>query len=263
MALTSADLDLAALTADAGAAILAVRARSLASERKADGSPVTDADRQAEAIILAGLPAIWPGLPVVAEESAAAGMLPETGSEFVLVDPLDGTREFVSGLDEFTVNIARIRLGVPVAGIVLAPVSGDYFIASEAGGAWAARGVARGRLPLAADFRSIAVRVAGPGLTAVISRSHGDRDTEAFLAGRRIAARRSIGSSLKFCLIAQGEADIYPRFGPTMEWDTAAGDAVLRAAGGCVKRPDGSAFLYGKAAEGYRNGPFVATGAVS
>lgn len=261
MALTAVDLALVALAARAGAAILAVRRRSLASVEKADGSPVTEADREAEAIILAGLPAIWPGLPVVAEEAVAAGILPEIGRNFVLVDALDGTREFVAGRDEFTVNIGRIEDGQPVAGLVHVPATGDFYIAAERGGAWAARSVPAGMVPKASDFLPVAVRPAPQSPVTLVSLSHFDTRTAEHLAHRASGEVRNIGSSIKFCLIAAGEADLYPRYAPTREWDTAAGDAILRAAGGTMKQPDGSVFVYGKVDQGFENGPFIAAGA--
>lgn len=259
MVLTRNDLALAALACSAGAAILAVRAAALASDTKPDGSPVTEADRRAERIILDGIAVIWPGLPVIAEEAVSGGQVPVVADTFVLVDPLDGTREFIAGRAEFTVNIALVRHRVPVCGVVFAPATGAMFLAGEGGGAWRAD-VDGCRPPGDGAFRRIGVRPCGAGLVALVSHSHGDEMTEAWLAGQPVVARRNIGSSLKFCLIAAGEADVYPRFGPTMEWDTAAGDAVLRAAGGKVLQPDGAPFLYGKAATGFRNGPFIARG---
>lgn len=220
---------------------------------KQDGSPLTQADLAAHAAILAGLAAACPDLPVVSEEDAARAEAPPEGP-FILVDPLDGTREFISGNGEFTVNIALIDAGVPVAGVVHAPALGRLWAGALGAGATASG-------PDGAPARSIAVRAPGAaGLVAVASRSHRDAETEAFLAGLPIAGLRSVGSSLKFCLVAEGEADVYPRFGPTMEWDTAAGQAVLEAAGGRVVCPDGAPFRYGKAGAAWRNGGFVAWG---
>lgn len=218
---------------------------------KADGSPVTLADQLAEAVILSALARIAPDIPVVSEENAASHSL-HAPERFFLVDPLDGTREFVKrdGKGAFTVNIALIDNGVPVAGVVHAPALDRLFAGAIGHGASESQG--DGRL-------SIAVRpIPGEGPVAVASSSHRDRETDDWLSAQRIREVVSIGSSLKFCLIAAGEADVYPRFGPTMEWDTAAGDAVLRAAGGEVRSPGGQLMRYGKPA--YRNGAFIARG---
>jgi len=218
---------------------------------KADGSPLTEADLAAHGAILAGLAAACPEFPVISEEDAGCAEAPPGGA-FILVDPLDGTREFLSGNGEFTVNIALIEAGAPVAGVVLAPALGRLW--------WGAVGEGAGLRATDGTARPIAARRApAEGLVAVASRSHRDAETEAFLAGQHVAGLRSVGSSLKFCLVAEGEADLYPRFGPTMEWDTAAGQAVLAAAGGRVVTPAGAPFRYGK--PGLRNGPFVAWGA--
>jgi 3'(2'), 5'-bisphosphate nucleotidase len=232
------------LALEAGAAIMRVHAGRVRVEEKADRSPVTEADRAAEAVILAGLRAACPALPVIAEEEASAGLSPlDPGNEFILVDPLDGTREFIRGGADFTVNIALIRNGAPVAGVVYAPALPRFFSA--------AGGVAE-EIKLAPDGARLGARgvivVRCPPLVprVVASRSHRTPETESFLAGFPGAEIVSIGSSLKFCLLAAGEADLYPRFGPTMEWDTAAGDAILRSAGGITHRPDGSILDYGK-----------------
>ncbi len=220
---------------------------------KADGSPVTAADQAAEDIILPRLRALTPDIPVVSEEEAAQGLSPEvTGARFWLVDPLDGTKEFLSGNGEFTVNIALIENGVPVLGVVVIPARRETYAGAGPGTA---------TLTDAAGTRPIAVRdVPAAGLTVVGSRSHGDAAAMAtFLAGRRVCDFRPAGSSLKLCLIARGEADLYPRLGTTMEWDIAAGHAVLAAAGGRVERLDGAPFTYGK--PDYRNPHFAAYGA--
>ena len=217
---------------------------------KEDRSPVTEADELAEEIILERLRDVLPGVPVIAEECAARGILPEADGRFVLVDPLDGTKEFLSRNGEFTVNIALIEGGRPVAGCVYAPVVDALYC----GGRRAWREVAGAR-------QALATRAYPPeGLTALCSRSHPDPASDAYLAKLRLAGRLEAGSSLKFCRVAEGSADIYPRFGPTMEWDVAAGHAVLAAAGGTVVRPDGSPFAYGKRVTGYRNEAFVAWG---
>ncbi|MBL8574754.1 MAG: 3'(2'),5'-bisphosphate nucleotidase CysQ [Hyphomicrobiaceae bacterium] len=255
---TALALQFARIASQAGAVIMAIYASDFAMRVKADKSPVSEADEQAEAVIVAALRALDPATPILAEEMAAAEGVHDVGPRFFCVDPLDGTRQFASRNGEFTVNIALVENGVPTVGCVYAPVIGRMWI----GGETAARAdLAPGAAVEAAAFRTIQARHPRGGLTAFVSRSHLDAETIAYVACLDIAERVQIGSSLKFCRIAEGEADIYPRFGPTMEWDTAAAHAVLAAAGGSVVRPDGSPFLYGKAADGYRNGPFVALGA--
>ena len=214
---------------------------------KADRSPVTDADEEAERLILAALADAFPGVPVVAEEEAAAGRIAAVGGRFFLVDPLDGTKEFLSANGEFTVNIAEMVDGVPVAGAVYAPALARMFL-GDGGGAF------EGAKPIRARAAP------GQGLVAVGSRSHADAATAEFLKAYPVTKFVSAGSSLKFCLVAAGEADIYARGGRTMEWDTAAGHAVLRAAGGSVTRWDGTPLLYGK--PGFENPAFVARGLV-
>jgi 3'(2'), 5'-bisphosphate nucleotidase len=242
----------------AGGAIMAVYATDFAVQQKADASPVTVADEAAEKIILADLAAIAPGVPVVAEEAVAAGRVPVIANRFFLVDPLDGTREFVARRDEFTVNVAFIEAGEPVLGVVFAPARHElYWGDVRAGKAGRIEADPDGTMPSLGN--AISVRPApARGLTAVASRSHRTPETDAFLANYPVVEFRSIGSSLKFCLVAAGEADIYPRLGPTMEWDTAAGHAVLSAAGGRVIGLDGEPLRYGK--PGFRNGNFVALG---
>ncbi len=247
----------------AGGAIMAVYATDFAVRDKPDASPVTVADEAAEKIILADLAAIAPEIPVVAEEAVAAGHGPALmgstiAERFFLVDPLDGTKEFISHRDEFTVNIALIESGVPVLGVVFAPARRELF--------WGdVRARRAGRIDADPDGTmpsmgsGIHARMPpADGLTAVASRSHRTPETDAFLTRHQIREFRSIGSSLKFCLVATGEADIYPRLGTTMEWDTAAGHAVLLAAGGSVTGLEGEPFTYGKPA--FRNGHFVAWG---
>jgi 3'(2'), 5'-bisphosphate nucleotidase len=228
---------LADLAMEAGACIMRHYRPDVAVSRKGDGSPVTQADCEAEAVILAGLRRLAPGVPVVAEEEAAAGRVPDACPQFFLVDPLDGTREFITGNGEFTVNIALVENGVPVLGVVFAPAIGRLFAASPSG-AWRSEGDG--------ERHAIGVRAAPGALTVVGSRSHGSQETETFLQGLPVAGFAACGSSLKFCLLAAGEADLYPRFGRTMEWDTAAGDAILRSAGGLVTTCDGEALRYGK-----------------
>ena len=217
---------------------------------KSDRSPVTDADEEAEKLILAELAKAFPGVPVVAEEQAAAGRISQVGSRFFLVDPVDGTKEFVKRGGEFTVNIGEIVDSEPASGVVLAPAIGRLFVGAAGEGAFE---LSNGTL------RDIACRAPAPdGLVAISSRSHPDAKTDELLKSMPIKGHTNAGSSLKFCLVAAGEADIYPRAGTTMEWDTAAGHAVLRAAGGTVTNWDGSPFLYGK--PDFRNGPFIARG---
>ncbi|HEY6483571.1 MAG TPA: 3'(2'),5'-bisphosphate nucleotidase CysQ [Steroidobacteraceae bacterium] len=225
---------------------------------KTDDSPVTIADHAAEAVILKRLRAVAPGVPIIAEEECAAGRIPSIGTEFFLVDPLDGTKEFVHRRGEFTVNIALIRAGVPQLGVVYAPASASLFI-GDVSARRAFRADQRPGDAFSAPSQPIAVRaVPTEGLTVVCSRSHSNPQTEAYLRGYPIAKRVSVGSSLKFCLLAAAQADLYPRLGATMEWDTAAGHAVLTAAGGEVWAPGGVPLRYGKA--GFRNDCFVACG---
>jgi 3'(2'), 5'-bisphosphate nucleotidase len=234
---------LADLCDAAGEVILSLFRDEVNVDRKADDSPVTEADRRAEAVILDGLARLYPEIPVVAEEAASAGKIPQVSDRFFLVDPLDGTREFISGLGDFTVNIALVENGLPVMGAVFAPHRGSAFLGKTGKGAFE-RVTAAGA---PADWRRIEVRKPAPVQpVAVASRSHRDAQTDDLLARLGLADSVSVGSSLKFCLLARGEADFYPRFGRTMEWDTAAGHAVLGAAGGEVAGLDGAPFLYGK-----------------
>jgi 3'(2'), 5'-bisphosphate nucleotidase len=246
-------LALATLLAErAGATIRTIRERGFQVHRKADQSVVTEADHAAEAIIVAGLQAALPGCLVVAEEAAAGGKISHPTAEFWLVDPLDGTREFAGGGDDFAVNIGLVRDGKPVLGVVGVPAKGDIYGGIVGVGAW--RQTDGGRTP-------IAVRSAPPeGLTVVASRHHGDQTRlDTFLDGRTVAGVVNFGSSLKFCRVAEGRADLYPRFGRTMEWDTCAPQAVLEAAGGRVETLDGAPLLYGK--PGWDNPHFVCWGA--
>ena len=254
--------ELAALMAravlSAGPAILEVYARgATAAVQKGDGSPVTEADLRAQEKILAFLAKELPGAPVVSEEDVGERAEFDPMGRFILVDPLDGTREFIARNGEFTVNVALIEGGAPVAGAVFAPVLGKLWVGGA--GAFCAEGIVGDSAPRD-RWRPIKTRPAPAALTALASRSHLDPDTAAFLARLPIAERRSAGSSLKFCVVAEGEADVYPRFGPTMEWDTAAGHAVLLAAGGIVLTPEGAPLRYGKQAASLRNGSFIAWG---
>ena len=219
---------------EAGAEIEAIYGAGCAHEVKEDGSPVTIADQRAEAIILARLGAAFPDVPVVAEEEACAGRIPECGERFFLVDPLDGTKGFIQRNGEFTVNIGLIEQGAPVAGVVYAPASGLLYYGAKSAGAF--RRQVRGEAP--AEAIRVRARPAS-GLTAIGSRNHHAQGTEARNAALGITEYLPSGSSLKFCLLADGSADVYPRYGRTMEWDTAAGQAVLEAAGGRVMALDG------------------------
>ncbi len=252
----------AQLTVVAGAAVMRVYANGCHVRYKADASPVSEADELAEAIILEALATCAPGIPVLAEESAARGIKPALDGRFILVDPVDGTREFISRNGEFTVNIALIEAGVPVVGAVYAPALGRLWMGADTASCCAV--IPGAPVPAPEDRQVIAVRAAPQtGYTVLASRSHCDAATEAFLAKLPIGERKSAGSSLKFCRLAEGAADVYPRFGPTMEWDTAAGDAVLRAAGGCVNAVEGGPLAYGKTGSDYRNGGFIAWGDAS
>jgi 3'(2'), 5'-bisphosphate nucleotidase len=248
-----------AIASEAGKLIMAIYADAPRIDTKADGSPVSDADRESERLIRARLRKILPEVPLIAEESFDPQQCRQAPDRFLLVDPLDGTREFISRNGEFTVNIALIENGQPTIGCVYAPACEAMYIAgADAFHATLSPGAT---LPPLADLGPIRTRpYPGAGLSAVASRSHLDPQTEAFLKRLPIASHRNAGSSLKFCVIAQGEADVYPRLAPTMEWDTAAGQAVLLAAGGCVVGTDGAPLRYGKASAGFRNDGFVAWG---
>lgn len=241
--------DLAQAAREAGEAILEVVGRGFDVESKHDASPVTEADRAAELVILAALAKAAPGVPVIAEEEVAAGRIPAHDDTYFLVDPLDGTKEFVRGGDDYTVNIGLIERGLPKLGVVFAPATKRLHGGCVGEGAWLDEGSGR---------TSIRTRARGEELTAVASKSHLNQATIDYLeAAVGNCGYVSVGSSLKFCIVAEGRADIYPRAAPTSEWDTAAGHAVLLAAGGLVDGPDGSSLRYGKRA--YLNRAFVAT----
>ena len=234
---------------EAGEAILSIVRRGFEIEAKSDRSPVTEADRAAELIILAALARAAPGVPVIAEEEVAAGRIPAHDDLYFLVDPLDGTKEFVRGGDDYTVNIGLIERGTPRLGVVYAPATGRLHGGCVEAGAWVDEGKGR------AEIRT---RARGEQLTAVASKSHLNQATIDYLnEAVGTCDYVAIGSSLKFCIVAEGRADIYPRASPTSEWDTAAGHAVLLAAGGVVDGPDGAPLRYGKRA--FLNRAFVAT----
>jgi 3'(2'), 5'-bisphosphate nucleotidase len=244
------------LVIEAGAAILAINRAYLSVERKPDGSPVTEADLAADRIILDGLTRIAPELPVLSEERLEGGKPPSTGS-FFLVDPLDGTREFVAGRDEFTVNVALVTNGVPLMGIIGAPALGLVW-----------RGlVGRGAERLAAGAKSSAEPIhtrslprSGEPWVAAVSRSHGDSRTEAFIDARPGAIRTPLGSAVKFARVAEGQADIYARLAPTSEWDVAAGHALVTAAGGKVTDSQGLALRFGRGSARFIVPEFIARG---
>jgi len=234
---------------EAGQAILEIVRRGFDTETKHDSSPVTEADRAAELIILAALAKAAPGIPVIAEEEVAVGRIPQYGDTYFLVDPLDGTKEFVRGGDDYTVNIGLIEHGLPKLGVVFAPATGKLHGGCTGLGAWLDQGTGRA---------SIETRARGDRMTAVASKSHLNQATIDYLQGAvGMCDYVAVGSSLKFCILAEGKADIYPRASPTSEWDTAAGHAVLLAAGGLVDGPDGTSLSYGKPA--FLNRAFVAT----
>ncbi|MHB2265363.1 3'(2'),5'-bisphosphate nucleotidase CysQ [Aliihoeflea sp. PC F10.4] len=227
---------------DAGRVVLDAYRNGCAVEQKADESPVTWADREAERIILAGLRHEFPNIPIVAEEEVSAGILPQAlGNAFFLVDPLDGTREFVNRSEDFTVNIALIVDGDPVLGAVYAPARHKLYL----GRPGHCEAVRTGEDHSAEGRRELKTQPPGQTPIVVASRSHRTIETNEYLARLPQAEIFSVGSSLKFCMIAAGTADFYPRFGPTMQWDTAAGDAVLRAAGGRTRTLDGAPLRYG------------------
>ena len=233
-------------------------AEEVATETKDDArrSQVTEADHAAEKVILAGLADLTPDIPVVAGEEAAAGRTPDiSGGRFWLVDPLDGTKEFLKKIPEFTVNIGLIEAGSPVMGVVYSPASGDMYAGASGIGAWMER---QGQ-----EREPIQVRPFPPeGIIVALSRTYGQStDVKRFLARYDVTEQVDAGSSIKFCLIARGDADVYPRYGGSMEWDTAAAHAVLKAAGGSVRRiDDGPELDYGK--KEFRNDYFIAWGGV-
>jgi len=241
---------------EAGAKIMEIREQKIDVSYKEDSSPVTLADQAAEKIILRDLQKVAPEIPVVAEESASDGKIPQVTDQFWLVDPLDGTKEFIAGGTDFTVNIALIENGKPTFGIIYTPATQKLYTAKN---------------PYKATIQDVDASLnqgvecpihvrngERDNLTALASKSHLDDKTKAFLEKINIKNHISAGSSLKFCVVAEGNADIYPRFGPTMEWDIAAGHAILNAAGGSVTNPDGSIFRYNKL--NFRNGAFIAKG---
>lgn len=248
------------IASEAGAAAMEVYATDFQMRAKADSTPVSDADERAEEIILSRLARELAGIPVLAEETAAReGVAAQMADVFLLVDPIDGTREFMKRTGDFTVNIALVEARRPIAGCVYAPARSDMFTGGSVARSFS--NIVAGSRVGSDEGRALRTRpYPADGLVAVTSASHLDPNTVAFLDRLKIDKRTGIGSSLKFCLIAEGKADVYPRWGTTMEWDTAAGQAVLEAAGGRVTTPEGTPFQYGKSGQGYRNGPFIAWG---
>jgi 3'(2'), 5'-bisphosphate nucleotidase len=248
---------LTALAVEAGAAILAVRRGALGVQEKADGSPVTQADLAADRIIASGLARLAPGVQTLSEERADQTKAP-FAEMFFLIDPLDGTKEFIAGRDEFTVNIALVANGAPVLGIVGAPALGLVWRGLLGHGAERISydSVDRSVEPI----RTRALPGPGKPWIAAVSRSHGDARTDAFIAGRPGAVRQTLGSAIKFCRVADGGVDIYPRLSPTCEWDVAAGHAVIVAAGGKVTDAQGNALRYGTGRKGFILPDFIAWG---
>jgi 3'(2'), 5'-bisphosphate nucleotidase len=251
--------DLTAIVSRAAAAIGKFAPEDAARRTKADRTPVSEADEAAEAILLDELARLMPAVPVVSEEACARGELPRLGARFFLVDPLDGTREFLAGLDEYTVNLALLVEGVPQLGIIAAPAQGRIWRGALG------RGGERLDLTPATTptgARNVTLlrprRLPARGVTATVSRSHLDPRTAAFVAALPHAEQMVCGSSLKFCRLAEGLADVYPRLAPTCEWDIAAGHAILTACGGAIAAPDGTRLAYGRAGEAFRVPGFVA-----
>jgi len=244
---------LAAIVEAASGVILPLWRSGLTVHHKLDDSPVTEADRRGEALILEALAREFPGVPVVAEEASAEDGTPASiGRRFFLVDPLDGTKAFVRGEAHFTVNIGLIEDGRPIAGAVAAPATGQVWFTTPAGAA--IRGFGE------AQARPIHVRSRGERVLALSSHTLKPEQDQALRTRYGYTDRQSMDSSIKLCVLAEGGADLYPRHGTTMEWDIAAGHAVLAAAGGALTTPDGAPFVYGKVAEGFKNGWFVARG---
>jgi 3'(2'), 5'-bisphosphate nucleotidase len=249
--------DLTAVIAHACARISAISQEAVVKRAKPDQSPVTNADEASEAAILHGLTRVLRGVPVVSEESPEAGKDFDPRDSFVIVDPLDGTREFLAGTDEFTVNLAIVTHGVPIAGIIAAPKRGRIWRGIV--------GLKAERLYLTVDGGDRAQTIQtrrwpdGKALAAV-SRSHMDASTDSFLAALGSITRVPSGSAIKFCQVAEGTVDIYPRLATTCEWDVAAGHALVAAAGGVVTGPQGAALAYGRAQENFRVPAFIAWG---
>ena len=248
---------LTGIIARACAEIRAISPVTVAQRVKSDQSPVTAADERSEAIILQGLAELLPGMPVISEESVNGQLLTELDKSFLIVDPLDGTREFIAGRDEFTVNLGIVTRGVPVAGIIAAPARGQVWRGVVGEKAERLRLLPDG----ADDARKIHTRRwPDHGAVATVSRSHLDSATDKFLASLGQITRHAAGSAIKFCQVAEGAADIYPRLATTCEWDVAAGHALVAAAGGKVTGRQGAPLAYGRAKENFRVPAFMAWG---
>ncbi len=242
--------DLCCIAVTAGRETLNYYDGSVKVERKEDNSPVTQADYAAHHIIVDALEEMAPAIPIISEESERHE-LPEGAEYFWLVDPLDGTKSFIRGTGEFTINIGLIHRDTPVMGVIYVPVKRELYWGIVGQGAW--------RKVDDEEVQMIQTRTPDyDALSVVVSKSHLDPQTEAFLQDKQVADKVSASSSLKFCRVAEGVADLYPRFGPTMEWDTAAGHAIVVAAGGRVETPEGAPFTYGHA--DFRNSPFIVWG---
>ncbi len=253
--LASCGRDLATIVEAAAQIILPFWRTELDVVRKADESPVTEADKAGERLILAQLAERFPEIPAISEEHASEFGAPDSiGPRFFLVDPVDGTKAFVRGDPNFTVNIGLIDRGVPVAGAICAPATGEVWFTS-------AEGVLKREGPGGAEVRVQARPWPEGQALALVSHTMKEERAAELAAQYGFSLRAPMDSSIKLVRIAEGAADIYPRHGPTMEWDTAAGHAILIAAGGRFTTPEGGAFLYGKADQGFRNGWFVARGA--
>jgi 3'(2'), 5'-bisphosphate nucleotidase len=259
---------LTSIVSQAAAAILTVRASALNPRTKADQSPVTAADDASEAIIMDGVARLMPGVPIISEEAsarAAVGEAGAAGSDFVLVDPVDGTRELVAGRDEFTINLGLVQAGRPTFGIVAAPALGLVWRTAPDGGAQRFRLPPGATADAASEVATIRTRpMPTTGIVAAVSRSHFDPATDAFLArlGARFGdvTRLASGSAIKLCRVAEGSADVYPRLAPTHQWDVAAGHAILAAAGGTVTTPDRLPLTYPPGADALRVPGFIAWG---
>lgn len=248
---------------EAARVILEMRRTGLVVDRKSDDSPVTEADRRAERILTHALRAIHPEIPVVGEESTSAGTAPSIGTTFFLLDPLDGTRDYAAGRDDFTINIGLIDGGQPTFGLIYAPARHDLFLTTAPGYAATTGFDAEQSAPTLADLDLHPLRVRttpASNLNALVSRRESGPEFDDRLAALGVTHHTVASSALKFGLLARGDADIYPRFGPTCEWDTAAGQAIVESAGGTVTAFDGTPLVYGKATEKFLNGPFIARG---
>jgi 3'(2'), 5'-bisphosphate nucleotidase len=247
------------LVARAGSAILAVNRRTMASSGKADGSPVTEADLAADRVIAEGLARLLPEVETLSEERSHLARLPATSS-FFLIDPLDGTKEFLAGRGEFTVNLALVTDGAPLLGIVGAPALGLLWRGLVGRGAERLTMTSGAAVPMAQPIHTRSLPPPGSPWIAAVSRSHGDSRSEAFIARRPNAVRQVAGSAIKFCRVAEGGADIYPRLSPTCEWDVAAGHAVVTAAGGKVTDSTGAALRFGAGRADFIVPEFIAWG---